>query len=259
MNFQKNGYVMKTYELEKYLDDLLFSNDFQDASLNGLQVYGKDEISSCAFAVTASLNVIEKAKELGVDALIVHHGILLRGKDFRIVGTVQKKLKTLLTEGVSLFGYHLPLDACQNYGNNWPCAKMLGFENLIPFGKHQNGFLGVAGFFKPRLVTDLQNDFKKIYGTEAKVVLGGKDTVTSCAILSGKGHNWIDEAVEMGIDCFVTGTSDEPIWHIAHEEKINFFAFGHAATEKIGVRLLQEHLQETFQFKTHFIDEENPF
>lgn len=250
---------MKTLDLEKYLDDLLFSNDFQDVSLNGLQVFGKEHITSCAFAVTASLNVIEKAKELGVDALLVHHGILLKGKDMRVVGTMQKKMKTLLTHGISLFGYHLPLDACQNYGNNWPCAKMLGFEDLVPFGKYQNGFLGVAGSFKPCHVSELEQKLKKHYGTEPKVVFGGKETVSSCAILSGRGHNWIDEAVERGVDCFVTGTSDEPIWHIAHEEKINFFSFGHAATEKIGVRLLQEHLQQSFSIKTHFIDEDNPF
>ncbi len=61
------------------------------------------------------------------------------------------------------------------------------------------------------------------------------------------------------IDCFVTGTTDEPIWDIARENNISFCAFGHAATEKIGPKALANYIQENLNISSEFINTENPF
>lgn len=69
----------------------------------------------------------------------------------------------------------------------------------------------------------------------------------------------IKDAATAGVDCFITGNFDEPAWHMACEERINFFALGHSATERIGPKALALRLAEDLTVKTVFVDVPNPF
>ncbi|MBU1634626.1 Nif3-like dinuclear metal center hexameric protein, partial [bacterium] len=65
---------MNRNELLKYLDELLEVSRFSDYGPNGLQVEGRDEIKTIVTAVSASVELFEKAIELQADAVLVHHG-----------------------------------------------------------------------------------------------------------------------------------------------------------------------------------------
>lgn len=244
-----------------YLNELLQIDKFEDVAVNGLQVQGKAKIRRMAVAVSASLNVIEVACNKKVDVLVVHHGLFFKqnSKEMSICGTLREKLKLLLMHNISLVAYHLPLDAHVKFGNNWGAARALGFKKLAPFGIYQGKALGVKAVFKACSRVEFQKKLEKFYGQKAHIALGGKEMVSSCAIVSGGAHKLIYEASQAGVDAYVTGSFDEPIWHAAFEEKVNFFALGHSATEKIGVKLLKVDLEERFDLKTIFIDEQNPF
>ena len=246
--------------IEKYVHRFLQVERFlQDSCLNGLQVEGKGTVRTIATAVTASLFVIQRAVELGADALFVHHGLFLRGKEVLVTGIMKEKIATLVKNDLSLFAYHLPLDAHRFVGNNWAIARKLGMKNLQPFGAHQGEFIGVRGVLPQQARMVLSHKLEKLYNAPPQVALGGKEKIRTCGIISGNAHKWIHEAIDAKLDCFVTGTHDEPIWHIAHEEGINFLSFGHAATEKIGMQLLGKHLERKFGVKALFIEEPNPF
>jgi dinuclear metal center YbgI/SA1388 family protein len=248
-------------DFSSYLQELLQVDAFKngDRALNGIQVEGKEKIFSIATAVSASLHVIKKAVELKADLLLVHHGFFWKGSDVTICGTLKEKLKLLLQNEISLLAYHLPLDAHTEFGNNWAVATALGWTNLEPFGTSSYPAIGVKASFPACSRSQFQKTLEKFYGQKAHEAPGGKEVVSSCVIVSGGAHKLIYEAKESGADCFVTGSFDEPIWHAAFEEHINFFAFGHAATEKIGVKSIGKHLEEKFDVKHLFIDEINPF
>lgn len=248
---------LKTFS--QYIDSILQPASFQDVCINGIQVEGKKKIRHLAVAVTASLYTIKKAKTIKADCLLVHHGLFLKGKDSVIQGSLKDMLAVLLASDISLLAYHLPLDAHQELGNNWPAAKMLGLNDLEPFGLFQGMKIGVKGTCAPTTQEQFKKKLEKFYGHPAACVFGGPKTIRSCALISGGAHKSISEAVLDEVDCFVTGTSDEPIWHIAQQDKINFYALGHAATETIGVRLLGQHLAEQFDLKVSYIHENNPF
>lgn len=248
---------LKTFS--QYIDSILQPALFQDGSINGIQVEGKKKIRHLAVGVTASLQTVKRAKTIKADCLLVHHGLFLKGKDTVISGSLKEMLGILLSSDISLLGYHLPLDAHQELGNNWPAAKLLGLSDLEPFGMHQGMKIGVKGTCPPISQEQFKKKLEKFYGHHAACVLGGPKLIRSCALISGGAHKWITEAVQDEVDCFVTGTTDEPIWHIANQDKINFFAMGHAATETIGVQLLGQHLAEQFDLKVTYIHENNPF
>jgi dinuclear metal center YbgI/SA1388 family protein len=246
-------------DLSNQLNEFLQISLFSDVCPNGIQVEGNEKINQAATAVSCSLNVIKEAAARNADLLIVHHGIFWNRDSPVISGVKKEKLKILLSSGISLVAYHLPLDAHREVGNNWKAALDLGWSALEPFFAINGQFIGVKGRFKPLLVADFQSSLAVYYGQKAVVALGGKKTVQSAALISGGAYKQIADAAKCGVDCFVTGNFDEPAWHDAHEYGINFFSLGHASTEKVGPRALADYLTSVHCLKTSFIDEFNPF
>ncbi len=251
--------MVSLQRLNNYLEELLQSNSFDDNCPNGIQVEGKSEIKTLGVAVSASLSAIESAIENGCDALLVHHGMFWKHDSYRVNGIKKKKLKYLLDHGISLFAYHLPLDAHQIIGNNWHAAEGMGWENVKAFGDYNGTLIGVQGTFPEISIEDFQEHLEGYYHHTAHTALGGERTISSAALVSGGAHKMIDQAINAGVDCYITGSFDEPIWHSAFEEKINFFALGHSATERVGPHALGKKLKTEFSLAFHFFNIKNPF
>lgn len=243
----------------RFCDELLAPREFSDQAINGLQVEGRSEVRRFATAVTASLSTIEAAVRAGVDLLIVHHGLFWQRDSPVIQGPKRAKLEKLLENRMSLVAYHLPLDAHPEVGNNWCAARELGWEELRPFAKADGKFLGVIGRL-PRVERHwMQRQLEAYYEHPAHTAFGGGDVVETAALLSGGGYRFLAEAAQAGADSFVTGSFDEPAWHVSFEERINFFALGHAATEKVGPKALGQRLSQELDLPWQFLHEENPF
>lgn len=246
-------------ELSKYLETLLHIPGLMDNCPNGLQVEGDEKINRIGVAVSASLETIQQAIDASCQALIVHHGLFWNRDEFPIVGTKHKKIALLLKHGLSLFAYHLPLDAHMEFGNNWKAAQDLEWMDLKPFGFFNKIPIGVQGKIAPQKRGVFQEKLERYYGHAAHVALGGKEIVESVGLISGGAYRSIVDAASEKLDCFITGSFDEPTWHQAYEEKVNFFGLGHSATERIGPRALGVHLKQKFSIDTLFIDVLNPF
>lgn len=248
-------FVMVTLqELTLYLEGLLKCNLFTDYGPNGLQVEGTQSITRIATAVSASVATIEKAIAQDVQALIVHHGMFWSKDPLPAVGTKRKKLELLIQNNISLLAYHLPLDAHQHYGNNWKAARDMGWEDLEPFAE-----IGVKGTFSTRSIETFQEELEDYYDHPAHFAPGASKEVSSAALVSGGAHRLYPEAAALRVDCYITGSFDEPNWYQASEEGTHFFAMGHAATEVIGPKALSTHLAEQFNLESQFLDLPNPF
>jgi len=247
-------YMITLQELCLYLNELLQIQNFTDYCKNGLQVEGSHRITKLATAVSASLETIEEAIKMGVQGLIVHHGLFWNGDSHEITGIKKKKLFSLLKHDISLIAYHLPLDAHKEFGNNWKAAKEMGWTDLKPFET-----IGVMGKVHSQTKQEFQKKLEGYYQHPAHAALFGNDKIETAALISGGAYKSIQEAVLEKVDCFITGNYDEPVWNIAREEKINFYALGHSATERIGPKALGEHLKIKFGIDVQFISDENPF
>ena len=73
------------------------------------------------------------------------------------------------------------------------------------------------------------------------------------AIVTGSGTDWLEEAVEAGVDALVTGEGKGKVYHEAREAGISVFLAGHYATETFGVRSVQE-LVERWGLETIYLD-----
>ena len=72
---------MQRAELETYLHETLEVGRFRDYCPNGLQVEGRAEVRSIVTGVTASLDLLNAARDHKADAVFVHHGYFWRGEE----------------------------------------------------------------------------------------------------------------------------------------------------------------------------------
>ena len=69
---------------------------------------------------------------------------------------------------------------------------------------------------------------------------------------------YIEQAVSVGVDAFVSGEISEQTVHVARESGIHYFAAGHHATERYGVQAVGNHLSQHFGIQHQFVDIDNP-
>ncbi len=246
--------------LVAYLDELLEAESIQDIAVNGLQVAGRGEVERLATAVSASAQLFAEAAEWGADAVLVHHGLLWRDSEpQRLIGSFRDRIRLLLEHDMSLVAYHLPLDRNVDHGNAAVMARELGMEQLEAFGDFDGVVLGWAGVLPtPLTVEELRREVRRVCGQEPLVFPGGPDRVASVGIVTGGAPAAFDQAVAAGLDAFITGEAREWVLHRAAEDGVHFFAAGHYATERFGVRSLGEFLGKRFDLEVRFFDLPNP-
>jgi dinuclear metal center YbgI/SA1388 family protein len=249
--------VIDRDDFAKYLAQALDINRFRDYCPNGIQVEGRSAIKTIVTGVTASLALLEAAADVGADAILVHHGYFWRGEDARVIGPKQKRLKLLLTHDISLFAFHLPLDAHPEWGNNAQLGMRLGLAPTGRFGENDLGWLGQPG---PGVTTvgDLAIIVERRLGRAPLVIGDASQPLSTVAWCTGAAQNMLNDAIQAGAGVYLSGEVSEPTVHLAREAGVAYLSCGHHATERYGIEALGNHLAEYFGLAHHFIDIPNP-
>ncbi len=213
--------AVSTRELLGHLDDLLRPSVIKDYSPNGLQVEGKAVVSRIICAVTATRNVIDTAVAEGADALLVHHGYFWKGEDPRVIGIRRRRLASLLAADINLLAYDLAEESA---------LDAMAVAERLTERLHR----------EPLLVGDLSRPIRRI------------------AWCSGGAQDFLQDAIDLGADCYISGEISERTTHLAREAGVVYAAAGHHATERCGVQALGRHLAETFGIEVKFVDDPNP-
>jgi dinuclear metal center YbgI/SA1388 family protein len=253
--FMSKGY--NTEKLDAFFRNLLDIEGFAkaDDSLNGLQVDNDGgEIKKIAFAVDACLESFKRAGQVGAGMLFVHHG-LFWGIPQRLKGTLRERIKYLLDNNLSLYGVHLPLDQHPSLGNNAALAELLGIENPEPFGLYHGHKIGCKGRLKtPLSIDEARERIAYLDRPPLGIFPFGKEKNLSVAVVSGGAAMEALEAIDEGVDLYVTGESSHSVYHHALEGKLNVIAGGHYSTEVWGVRRMMEAVEVQLHIETEFID-----
>ncbi|NHX34973.1 MULTISPECIES: Nif3-like dinuclear metal center hexameric protein [Halolamina] len=241
------------------LDEELRTDDYADvdASPNGLQVGRREgEVETVAFAVDAAEATIEAALDAGADALVTHHGLVWGGLD-RVTGREYERLEPLVSNDLPLYVSHLPLDGHPTLGNAAGIADLLDLHAQEPFGEVGPETVGLLGErddpIRPGALSELLADELETGGEGVQTLAFGPEEIERVAVLTGSGADWLDEAVDAGVDVLITGEGKQQAYHEAREAGINVLLAGHYATETFGVRSLQA-LAEEWGLDTVFVD-----
>jgi len=246
---------MNNLELENIVNQKLNTGAFSDYAPNGLQVEGRAEIRTVITGVTACQALLDEAVIRQADAVLVHHGYFWKSESPLIKGMKRQRLRTLLANDINLYGWHLPLDAHPQLGNNAQLAALFDIEvkgevqPLVPWGELVEPLSGEALAAKIAV---------KLGRTPLHCGDNAPARIKRIAWCSGGGQGFIDSAAAFGVDAFITGEVSEQTIHSAREQGIHFFAAGHHATERGGIKALGEWLAQQHGLDVTFIDIDNP-
>lgn len=242
-------------EVTRFLDEFLRVSAIEDVSCNGLQVQGPAEVSKVGLAVDACMAVYGKAADHGCQMLLVHHGMIWGGLR-SLTGSAFNHLRFLIQNGIGLYAVHLPLDLHPEAGNNICLARLLGLSAVVPFGNYKGIDIGFAGVLPQRAATaEIAGLLQEGLGGPVQTLSFGKEHNGTVGIVSGDGSDCLGEAIEKGIDCFITGEPDHRNHHQALEANLNVIYCGHYHSEQLGVKEVGRVLAHHFGVETVFLDE----
>ena len=196
-------------EILAYARELLRLDDYPDYGPMALQVVGAAEVSRIACGVSASRELFERARELGANLVVVHHGLLWDNESRVVDGRMRGRLEALFAGDITLAAYHLALDAHPEVGNNALLARELGVEVERPFGG-----IGVGGRLRePLTLGELVDRARDRLGAEPLVFAEGPETVERIAIVTGGVARLLAHAGAEGYDLFMPGLAAQPTPH----------------------------------------------
>lgn len=247
-------------EIVAFLDGELRTTDIPDAepALNGLQLGNSGTVTKVAAAVDFSAQTVARAAALGATLLLVHHGMLWRGRE-RLVGPAYQRLKQAIDADLAVYSSHLPLDVHPRLGNNALLARELGLQPDGTFGRYKGIEIGVMGSADLATVdvAERMRQFSARFATQAVTTDSTPSRRTRrFAIVTGSGadSSTIDEARERGVDTLIVGEGPHHSAVQAMEQGIAIIYGGHYATETLGVRALGALVADRFRIPWEFVD-----
>ena len=248
---------MTVQELDAYFRTFLDIDRFSasDDSLNGLQAGNTAaEVTKIVFAVDASLECFERAKAAGAQMVFVHHG-LFWGKPVPVTGVHYNRLSFLIENKIALYACHLPLDAAPEVGNNAVLARALGITAPEPFGLYHGKKIGFKGALeKPLTIDEAVKKISFMDRPPSALYPYGKERSKTAAVISGGAAFEVFQAIDEGVDLYVTGEPSHSVAHSVMEAKVNMIAGGHYNTEVYGVRAVMQKVEAETGLAAEFID-----
>ena len=260
-------------DLVAFCDDYLETSAFKDYAPNGLQVDGGRNIERIITGVTACDALIDAAIAANADAIMVHHGYFWKGEPEPIIGMKGQRIRKLMQHGISLIAYHLPLDAHPVIGNNAQLAQALGLTITGALYPHESHPVGNIATCRPQSAEALTATISQALGraplhiassyqplNDSTKLLNATSvkTIERIGICTGGAQDMIEQAALMHCDAYLSGEISERTTHSARELGIDYFACGHHATERGGIKALGDLIAQKFNLNVTFIDINNP-
>jgi dinuclear metal center YbgI/SA1388 family protein len=238
----------------RFLDSHLDPDGMADASCNGLQIEGAETVSTVGLAVDASLEAYAAAVRAGCQMLIVHHGLIWHGLK-AVSGVNGRHVRYCIEHGLNLYASHLPLDRHPVCGNNARLARVLCCRSIKPAFAYKGVTIGCQGTLAtPMTCADIAARLESVIGGTSTLLPFGKKKNRRVGIVSGGAADSLADAIDMGLDCYVTGEPAHHNHHQAKEAGINAVFAGHYHTEKPGVMAVGQLLARRFHVGVTFID-----
>lgn len=252
----KRNTMAKRQEILAWCDQLLASQQFKDYAPNGLQVEGAEDVQKIVLSVTASLAAIEYAIQQNAQMLLVHHGMFWKSEPITITGWKKQRIAQLLAHQINMVAYHLPLDAHPELGNNAQLAKLLGWQTDYCCG--EQNLLNIGHLPSAQTIQQIAEHMEQQLGRQVISIGDNNKSIQKIAWCTGGAQGFFQQAIEEGVELFVTGEISEAQFHLAQETGVAFISAGHHATERYGIQALGEACRRHFSVEVSYFDDKNP-
>lgn len=205
----------------------------------GLLVDAGRPVDKVLTALDITAGVVEEAARAGCQLIVSHHPVIFDPMK-RI--TAEDIPALLLQNGISGICMHTNLDAAPG-GVNDTLADLLGIARGGRRNFAEN--CGRIGAVAPTTTAALARFCAETLHSGVKYVDSGKP-VTCLAEVSGAGGSYLQQAIEEGADCLVTGEAAHHIGLLARQKGVGLVVAGHWGTEHGIADVLAARLHTAF-------------
>ncbi|MCR4739457.1 MAG: Nif3-like dinuclear metal center hexameric protein [Lachnospiraceae bacterium] len=227
---------MNVNEIYKIISDLIPLDLCEDWDNSGLLVNMDNDVDRVLVTLDITKEVIREAEAKGCKLILSHHPVIFKG-----VKKVKRTdlISLLIKKDISAICMHTNLDSVMG-GVNDVLAGIIGLNDVEIFAD-----MGRKGTLsEPVTVRELAEKVSGALKAPVKYTLG-ENTVKTVALIGGSaGSSW-EQALNEGIDVFLTGEVSHHNALDAMHEGMPMIAAGHYGTEIIIVK----HLAETLSGK----------
>lgn len=236
-------------ELYAYLDEIIPRSLSCDWDNDGLMVctdtLARAEKVLLALDVTDA--VAEYAVANGFDIIVTHHPMIFRPlRSLTTEDSVARRAIYLAKHDITVMSFHTRLDM-RTGGVNDVLAKRLGIISAIPFGPEDEKMGRYGVLAKPMDFRMFCGTVCEALGVDAVTAIGDKKEVQKIAVLGGSGKDFVDSAIEVGADVFVTGEITYNVMLEAKARGLCVIAAGHYHTEQPVLDVLGGAIHERFR------------
>ena len=217
---------------------------------SGLQIGSKMVyINKIMLTLDLDLEAAEYAVNEKVDLIITHHPFFFTSIKKIDTDTYDGKIiKMLVQNNINLYSMHTSYDMAEK-GVNYDLARkldILNYDILHPINIDNSGYGGI-GEITPRNIVDftkfvkesLKADYVKLYcGDDKKIV-------KKVAFCGGSGSEFIEDAINLNADVYITGDIKYHQAQTAIKNDLCIIDAGHYNTEVHSMVSLKDILEKT--------------
>lgn len=198
------------------------------------------EVKRALISLDVTENIVDYAVSSGIDLIVSHHPLIFKPLASVTEDThVARKVIKLIKHGIAVISLHTRLDKVEGGVNDLLC-DIIGLKNVEPFG---DGALGRIGTLDEEItLEDFSYLVKGLLDCDGVKVADALIPVSRVAIVGGDGKSYVNDALSLGADTFLSGRIGYNVMAEASEMGINLVEAGHFFTEHPVTAFLQAQL-----------------
>ncbi len=207
------------------------------------------EIKSIMVSLDATDEVVEQARQAGVQLLITHHPLIFGSvKQINNASIVGRRLLKLIGNHINYYAMHTNFDVCGMAQLN---EEQIGLVNtdvlyeVCELNERAEGIGRIGELIKPMTYRALAEHVKSALNI-ASVRCYGHDNplINRVAISGGSGKSMVSAALKKGAQVLITGDIDYHTGIDALAEGLYIIDAGHFGTEYIFIEYMTKKLTE---------------
>lgn len=213
------------------------------------------EVKKIGFALDLTAETLEDAFNNEVDLVVTHHPVIFKAQKSFLKGNIAFEAAS---KGISVLSAHTCFDCAAGGVNDVLCC-VLDIEN--PVGVPSADC--VVPMVRMGDIEEMSSvDFAKKVSSKLSTVsrvIDGKNIIRKVAVCGGAGMDFLDDAVKMGADAYVTGDISHHQMLESKDSGITVIAAGHFETENPAVYALKDYIGKEFEeTETVVLKQSNP-
>lgn len=222
----------------------------------GVLVGDKDkETKKIGFCLDLTNETLTDACEKGVDMIITHHPVIFKAQKSFLKGNIAFEAAF---KGITVLSAHTCFD-CAEGGVNDVLCDILEIKNYVgvPCAECVVPMARIGVVEKQRSL-DFAKKVSEELGTICRVV-DGNNEIRKVAVCGGAGADFIDDAIKMGADAYVTGDMSHHEFLDSKGKGITVIAAGHFETENPAIAVLMKKVSDRFlDIEAVILNQSNP-